>query len=194
MRNFQNYKIFLSGIDNDTEIIFEHQKEYLCCKEGCSLCCERGDYPMSQIEFNYMMQGFSKLSKELQNEIKLNIEEIIKNGDKDSYKCPFLKENRCTIYKYRPLVCRLFGVLTEDASGKPAYPFCMEEGLNYYNIYDKEKGHMSMDLVLEKGFKNYPHFFKLSNNIVMELPLAKQLNVDFGKTGRMIDFLCEENN
>lgn len=27
------------------------------------------------------------------------------------FKCPFLKDNECTIYPVRPIVCRLFGVI-----------------------------------------------------------------------------------
>ena len=58
--DFENYEKFLESIDCDLEKIFEYQSEYLCCKRGCSLCCERGDYPLSRLEFEYLKSGFNK--------------------------------------------------------------------------------------------------------------------------------------
>lgn len=184
----KNYKKFLTELQSDLDKIFEHQKEYLCCKKGCSLCCERGDYPISKIEFEYLMSGVNLLSEETKTVIKEKIKNII-NQNSDSYECPFLENKCCTVYEYRPFVCRYFGVLSQDASGNPTYPFCMHEGLNYYNIYDKEKGHMSMEYVIKGGYKNYPQFFRLNNKVITELPEAKELNIDFGESKPMAEFL-----
>lgn len=182
-----NYEKFLESINGDINKIFEYQREYLCCKKGCSHCCKRGDYPMSEIEFKYIMKGFEKLDENTKEIIKHNIQEV-KKGDTDSYICPFLIENQCSIYEYRPIVCRTFGVLTEDSNGNPAYPFCSTIGLNFSKIYDKEKKHLSADLVAKNHYMTYPKIFRLNNKVVMNLPLAKNLGINFGITGKMIDF------
>ena len=183
----ENYEKFLNSVSEDIEKIFDYQKEYLYCKKGCSYCCKRGDYPMSEIEHKYLMIGFEKLDNDIKEKIKNNIKKA-KNGDIDSYICPFLIEESCSIYEYRPIVCRTFGVLTEDAKGNPAFPFCSTIGLNYSKIYDKEKKQLSTNLVHQNNFHTFPKFFKLSNNVVMNIPLAKNLNIEFGKSKRMIDF------
>lgn len=186
-KNFENYEKFLASVNSDLTKIFEYQKEYIVCKKGCSYCCERGDYPLSKLEFEYLMSGFEKLEENLKNQIKQNIE-TAKQGDKDSYKCPFLIDNACSVYEYRPFVCRTFGVLTEDAKGNPAFPFCTTKGLNFSQIYDEEKKHLSADLVEKKNFKIFPKIFRLSNKVIMNLPLAKELNIEFGEAKRMVDF------
>lgn len=186
--NFENYEIFLESVNKDLEKIFEHQKEYLCCKEGCSKCCERGNYPLSELEFNYLLSGYKILDIEKQNIIKNNIKNL-KNENRDSYVCPFLIDKKCSVYNYRPFVCRAFGVLTEDANSNPVFPFCASEGLNYSKIYDVKTSHLSFELVQKNNFKNFPKFFRLSNEVFMNLPLAKKLNINFGKVKELIDFL-----
>ncbi len=185
--SIENYEKFLEVITEDLEKIFDYQKEYICCKKGCSHCCKRGDYPMSQLEFEYLMKGYNETNETVKKKINENIE-IVKNGDTDSYPCPFLIDNSCSIYKYRPLVCRAFGVLTEDSKGNPSFPFCTTIGLNFSKIYDSEKKHLSSRLVKENNFKIFPRIFRLSNNVMMNLPLAKELNLNFGEAKKMIDF------
>ena len=187
--NIENYEKYLSVINSDLEKIFDYQKEYIQCKKGCSLCCKKGNYPVSELEIKYLMLGYEKLDKEKKSEIKNRIEKIKETGDFESYECPFLFNDSCSVYMYRPLVCRTFGVLTEDVNGNSSFPFCCCEGLNYSIIYDKEKGHLSQDLVDKNNFSSPPTFFKLSNNVLMNIPLTKELNIDFGKTGRMIEIL-----
>lgn len=189
--NFENYEKFLESIDCDLSKIFEYQGEYLCCKEGCSRCCERGDYPLSRLEFEYLKYGFDKLEINIQNIILKSIE-LLKLAEKDSYACPFLIGGMCSVYKYRPFVCRAFGVLTVDANGNPTFPFCAMEGLNYSKIYDKEKDCLSLELVMKNGYKILPKFFNLSNKVMLQLPKTKELNLDFGETKSMIYFLLKD--
>lgn len=182
-----NYIKFLESVDEDLQKIFEFQKEYIFCKEGCSHCCKRGNFPMSALEMKYLMIGYQNLSADIKKQIDNNIEKL-KNGNKDSYICPFLINEKCSVYKNRPLVCRAFGVLTEDAHGNPSFPFCTTIGLNFSQIYDEKEKHLSSKLYKEGNFKNYPKIFRLSNNIMMNLPLAKELKLEFGQLKRMIDF------
>lgn len=184
----ENYEKFLASVDDDLRKIFDYQREYIACKEGCAHCCKRGDYPMSELEYKYLMIGFEQLSETQKSQIKANME-VAKTSDRESYVCPFLIEDSCSVYQYRPLVCRAFGVLTEDSKGNPAYPFCTTLGLNFGKIYDKEKQHLSSDLVAQNGYKIFPKIFRLSNKVIMNLPLAKELNIDFGKAKKMVDFL-----
>ena len=142
---------------------------------------------MSRLEFKYLMSGYEKLSDETKSIIQKNIEKA-KKSDRENYICPFLIDEKCSIYQYRPIVCRAFGVLTEDAKGNPAFPFCATLGLNFSQIYDKEKKHLSAELVDKGRFKVFPRIFRLNNRVFMNLPLAKELNLDFGEDKKMIEF------
>ncbi len=184
----ENYIKFLKSVDEDLKKIFDYQKEYLFCKEGCSYCCKRGDYPITELEFKYLMSGYEQLPEDIKSVIQKNIE-TAKKSDRENYVCPFLINEKCSIYQYRPFVCRAFGVLTEDVKGKPAFPFCAALGLNFSQIYDKENKHLSDELVDKGNFKIYPKIFRLNNRVFMNLPLAKELNLDFGEDKKMIDFL-----
>ncbi len=185
---FENYEKFLDVVGRDLNRIFEFQKEYIHCKQGCSYCCRKGDYPISRIEYEYLMEGFEKLDYNLKEQIKANIKKT-KQDNQESYICPFLIDDSCSLYNYRPLVCRTFGVLTEDSSGNPSFPFCATKGLNFSEIYDKEKNHLSVELVEKNHFKVFPRIFRLNNKVIMNIPLAKELNIDFGEAKKMIDFL-----
>lgn len=185
--DFDNFEKFLAVLEDDLHKIFEYQKEYIVCKKGCSFCCEEGDYPLSEIEFKYLMLAYDELSIELKNKIQQNIE-AIKKEKKEFYSCPFLVDKTCSIYSHRPFVCRTFGVLTEDAKGNPAFPTCATKGLNFSQIYDSEKKHLSSELVKKGNFKIFPKIFRLSNYVIMNLPLVKELNIDFGEAKRLIDF------
>ena len=184
---FDKFEQFIASVDSDLQKIFDYQKEYIFCKKGCSLCCEHGDYPLSELEFHYLYTAYEQLNDSIKTEINKNIEEI-KKQNLELYSCPFLINNSCSVYNNRPFVCRSFGVLTEDAQGNPAYPLCATKGLNFSQLYDKEKKLLSFALVEQYGFKVYPKIFRLNNKVIMNLPLAKYLGIDFGKAKRMIDF------
>ena len=186
--NMENFKKFLASVNEDIEKIFNHQREFISCKEGCSLCCERGDYPISEIEYKYMMIAYEKLDENTKSIIKKNVQEL-KNSNKESYTCPFLIEHRCSIYSHRPFVSRTFGVLTEDSKGNPCYPFCATLGKNYSEFYDAENNRLSSSAYYKKNYLSYPKFFRLSNKVIMNLPLAEELKINFGEAKKMIDYL-----
>ena len=140
------YKQYLNTIQAFLDKCFEEQKEYLYCKKGCAYCCERGTYPYSQIEFDYLMIGFLNLDMETKNEVVARIKTIkeeygnSENKEKFKHRCPFLnQENICLVYDYRGLICRIFGLLKPSQDGEIIMPFCQSLGLNYSKIYNKEK-------------------------------------------------------
>ena len=137
-----NYKEFLDNFDKRLEFYFSAHKEHICCRKGCSLCCEAGDYPLSQIELEYIMQGFVKLQDETKIKIQNNIKNIKRGGA-----CPFLIDKLCSIYPYRPIICRVHGLayLCKDETVKT--PYCTSVGKNYSKVY--QNGEITINPVLE---------------------------------------------
>lgn len=65
------------------------------CKEGCSDCCGPAlQFPIENQNIKRYLFNRNQLAK------------VHKTID-----CPYLKDNKCTIYPVRPIICRLFGVV-----------------------------------------------------------------------------------
>ena len=130
----KRYKKFLEEFDRELAELTLSQKSYLKCKKGCAECCQNGDYPFSRLEMEYLMSGFLTLSENVKKQIRLNISGI---KDKNSYTCPFLINNLCSLYNYRGIVCRTHG-LAYLYKGTIKLPECTNNGKNYNEIYNKE--------------------------------------------------------
>ena len=126
-----NYKDFLETLDKKLAKYFKRDKEYLCCKSGCSECCEKGDYPISELELKYLMHGFISLDNQTKIRIQNNIKHIQKGGT-----CPFLLDQKCSIYPYRPIICRVHGLAYLCTDNTVKVPYCVNNSKNYTKAYD----------------------------------------------------------
>lgn len=136
----QRYEKFLKVLDKRLERYFEEQCEFVKCKEGCSVCCEVGEYPFSRLELEYLMSGFMQLPSDVKRNIKKEIE-LLKHKNPKMYKCPFLVDKKCAVYPYRGIVCRTHGLAWYDEDeNKIRLPYCVNKGLNYSKVFDRETG------------------------------------------------------
>lgn len=90
--------------------------------QGCLECCD-SIVPWSWMEIEHLYQATNKYP-------------MLKEGTKS---CSFAEENSCTIYEYRPFMCRLFG--TCDI---PGYSHC-EKGLRTSTPLTKDKVNELLD-------------------------------------------------
>lgn len=171
----KRYENFLKIFDRKLEKYTEEQKPYLKCKKGCSGCCSGGNYPYSRLEMEYLMSGFLKLPEDVRQIIRSNISAI---KDKNSYTCPFLINNLCSVYEYRGIVCRTHG-LAYLYEGKIKLPQCSNDGLNYSDIFNKNTG----EIVLENPIKE-----SLRIDDVLRSPLAEEYQLEAGDIRKIIDW------
>ncbi len=49
--------------------------------------------------------------------------------------CPFLVNKECSVYEYRPIICRVHGLsyLKDDIA---IVPYCVNSGLNYAEVFE----------------------------------------------------------
>lgn len=125
-----NYETFLKEFDLKLKDYFEQFGENICCHKGCSECCETGDYPMSDIELQYLMLGYAELTPEIKIIVQKNIADMKKGGA-----CPFLINKGCSVYKYRPIICRVHGLAYYYNGEKVKIPHCANTGKNFSKIY-----------------------------------------------------------
>lgn len=198
--NLVLYQNFIHTIEKQINQHFEEQKEYICCKEGCSLCCQNGEYPCSGIEFEYLTIGFSLLPQETQDIILKNIEKIKQQkaefkGEDFRYQCPFLINDRCSVYEHRMVVCRTFGLIyyndSEEInrSNPMKIPFCSEKGLNYSKVIDDKTKKISSVKVKELGFQNEPEGYNLNFKQLKDKIGKEIMNIDFGEEKTLIEWL-----
>jgi len=123
-------EIDFNALDKKLSGYFNEYQEFICCKAGCSDCCEKGDYPISDIELGYLMKGYSAL----ENPDKIRVQNNIKRMQRGEA-CPFLLDKLCSVYKYRPIVCRIHGLAYLNKDGVVKLPHCAGCGKNFSKVY-----------------------------------------------------------
>lgn len=181
-----NYEKFLEEIDLKIGQLFENHKQYIKCKKGCSLCCKQGEFPYSQLEFTYLTQGYLSLSNDKKIIIQNNIKNLLEqrknfNGERFEHDCPFLINDECSVYKYRGIICRTFGICYYDDIKKYVrLPGCVHYGLNYSEYYDKES--KTLDIVdIPKS--------NLRIDVILNSKDAKKYGLESGEIRPMIDWI-----
>ena len=173
----QRYAEFLKIFDKRLEKYFEEQCEFIKCKEGCSTCCEVGEYPFSRLELEYLMSGFVSLPFEIKHKIKEEIKKL-KSEQPKMYKCPFLIDGLCSVYKYRGIVCRTHGLAWYDESeDKIRLPYCVNIGLNYSKVFDRDTG----EVFLENPIRE-----RLRIDTVLQSDEAKKYDLECGEIRPLI--------
>lgn len=191
------YTKYLEIIDAYLAEFFEQQRPYIFCKEGCSSCCESGVYPFSQLEFNYLMMGFENLSEDDKVQVLKKIKQL--KTEKENYKdgkflyaCPFLINNCCSVYDYRALICRSYGLASfyTDNEGKKNYqiPFCVSQGLNYSSVYDEKVGTFTTDKWKKSGIEVEPVSHNVSLEFLANNDLTQHLGLELNMPKSLIDW------
>ena len=96
------------------EVLCTHVKsihgDSIVCRAGCDECC---------VNFTIGAGEFAALKGKI-----LNLPEC--SGNKDRGRCFFLKSGLCSIYEFRPVICRTHGlpVRFKDDNGNMKYSSC----------------------------------------------------------------------
>lgn len=197
-QDIEKYEIYLRFVDKKVGEFFKEQAPYIFCKEGCSHCCETGEYPFSKIEFAYLMIGVKSLSPEVVQKIEENMYRI--RLEKEAYKgnkpfmhaCPFLIENKCSLYRYRGIICRTHGLAFFSKTNKLLVPACVNLGLNYSNVYDFENETISDEKYKNSGIEQEPLAHNVGLHFMMNNDLTKNLELDFGELKPMHQWFLTE--
>lgn len=192
------YEQYLDKISGYLQKFFEIQKYYIFCKEGCAICCETGEYPFSELEFQYAMIGYNALSEKEKGLIQAKIKKIKEakansNDKKFMYECPFLIDKKCSIYNYRGIVCRSYGLMyyIADEDDKLFYhmPCCVDNGLNYSNVFDQQTGMISAKKWEQTGIEAEPVSYNLGRKYLLNNNMTQELEIEFGEDRALIDWL-----
>lgn len=197
MSMLENYLLYLKFLESKLVKFFASQKPFIFCHKGCSKCCKNAEFPFSEIEVKFLMYGFAQLSEETKKKILENIRKVNEEkknfkGENFMYDCPFLIDEVCSVYNFRGIICRTFGLMYNGADGKVKVPFCCYQGMNYSNVIDPETRKISQEKVDKRGFKEEPASFNLSYKFLTDPDFEKGFKFKFGDKKPLIDWFSEE--
>ena len=194
----RNYLVFLEYLTNMLNKYFAAQAPYIKCAMGCAKCCSNGNYPFSKMEVELLKIGFSKLDNDTKQIILSNIRTLQQKKAQTStekeftYPCPFLINNICSVYDYRGIICRTFGLIYAKEGEKMQIPFCAFEGFNYSSILDENTGMLTEEKMKEQGIDVLPKAYNIHYSTLTSDDLAKDFKFDFGEKGSLLDLLVKE--
>lgn len=137
---FDYYHRAIETLDKQASLLQDEFQPYLQCKKGCSSCCKNTQFKIRYIEALQLAEGFATLPAGKQ-------QAVVENIERESSDCPFLLDNCCSVYDYRPVLCRAFGLLIQIGemlgtcdlnfrNAKPEESFKKLDLLPYYNLMD----------------------------------------------------------
>lgn len=192
-KNIKNYSKYLEFLQGRINRFFEAQSPYIACKKGCALCCKNAHFPYSEVEFNYLIQGSLSLPVDIKKKIDENIQKVLKEkevftGENFKYDCPFLINDGCSLYPYRGIVCRAFGLIEANEEGNDKIPFCHELGLNYSQVVDEEKMMISEEKYLALNEERQPLAYNVSYKFLTSEKIEKEFDFKFGEKKTLIEW------
>lgn len=187
---------------NKFQKFFENQKDYICCKKGCAKCCKQAQFPYSEIEFRLIFEGLKSLEPSVQSQVLEKVDNIIKekqihneqkSNEKFRYNCPFLINDECSVYYYRGLICRTFGLMSfvPNSEETPKIPFCAYQGLNYSKVLDEVKNNISETKFAENKLSNEPMAYNIDYATLINDEIAQGFGFEFGEVKPLIEWFIK---
>ena len=159
-------------------------------------------YPFSEIEFEYIKTGLEALPKETYEAIRIKCEKLRGQAVESEflYECPFLMNGSCSVYQQRGLICRTFGLITENDTKQLTIPYCAEYGLNYSKVYDKETVELLFTHDEELMIQEFLYgqeigadvYIDMISHEVVSIFTKKKLKMRAGETDKAVSFKDEK--
>lgn len=183
------FRKYLEILDVRLNNMFDNQAPFIKCKKGCTYCCKEGEYPISELEYINLMLHYNTLSSEIRGVINQKIVKLIEDDRQKFYECPFLIDNECSVYPARPIICRAFGLISYWKDSKPKIPFCVDLGLNYSDVCDKEK----KMLVKCADDGTEPIAYNVDRRTLRNSEIQDLFDIYFGEDKSLISWLKEDD-
>lgn len=173
-----NYYHLVEKVDDLCRRIETDFADQLACSAGCSACCRH--ISLCPVEAIALATALGSLPPNEAEEIRLKARSSHADGP-----CPLLVDDRCALYRNRPIICRTHGlpVLTETDAGK-TIDFCR---LNFTGV-DTLPGRAVVDLerlntLLDSVNRLFEQQFFESSPTEERLTIAEALLLDIETTG-----------
>lgn len=138
---FNEYKDFIKGVDAQVDALLKSHRGHMACGKGCDHCCM--DFSVFPVEFHYIQEQM------LKSEFVSPDQPVL--TDVTSNRCALLMNGACSIYAFRPFICRTHGlplVYLNEAGDEMELSFCER------NFTDVDDDYFEIDNVMEQDGLN----------------------------------------
>ena len=129
---------------------------------GCAdNCCMTRFYHHTLLEYLYLLEGLRTLESDVRHTIyekaltaSAGMDNADRRGEARRIMCPLNRNDRCTLYPYRPMICRLHGIPHElqRPGGSPIrnpgcdafFKQCRQRGQRDYTRFDRTPFYLQM--------------------------------------------------
>jgi len=125
-----SYERHTGAVEREFRRVHAQFAERMQCHRGCSMCCSQM-FSISMIEAAYISRAVKALPEEERTGLRRKARDYIaearrltgeNNDDDDGFTprpglrlpCPALRDNACSIYSARPIICRKWGIPVFD--------------------------------------------------------------------------------
>jgi Fe-S-cluster containining protein len=139
------YRQVIAALDANVAGLHEEFRHHMQCRNGCSSCCENARFKIRYIEAVTLLMGFSFLPDVQKQRILDQLQSPEARAKND---CPLLLDGSCSLYEYRPSLCRAYGVIVQIGEQVASCPLNFQERipgeslkklnlLPYYELLDE---------------------------------------------------------
>jgi len=149
---------------------------------GCEdNCCRTRFYHHTYLEYLYIHAGLNKLGRQRLGEIQSRAALVCRETAEADEKampvrlmCPLNFDGRCTLYAYRPMICRLHGISHELR--KPGQNIILGPGCGMFDLRCSDKSYLKFDRT--------PFYFemaKLENELKQAVDLSGRVKMSIAE-------------
>lgn len=105
------YREIAAAVDAEFSRNRELHGDKIQCRQGCNDCCHHA-FSITEIEAAGIAEGMLRLELQVRESIETRAREYSKASLSHGARlaCPALEQDVCSIYEFRPLMCRKFGM------------------------------------------------------------------------------------
>jgi Fe-S-cluster containining protein len=122
MKSIEQYWQLVHRLEEKLDATRRRWAEQIACGESCSECCETS-FSVFMVESYAIRESIHRYPAEIRGRILKRCDDYlhrrVENGT-----CPFLEDDLCLIYTYRPIICRTHGfpiLVKESNNGDGAF-------------------------------------------------------------------------
>jgi Fe-S-cluster containining protein len=123
---FNDYESHLASVDREFRRVYDRFVERMQCHRGCSMCCSQM-FSISVIEAAYISRAVKAMPEDDRRSLRRAAADYVSrakrlthedDSDEETFTprpglrlaCPALKDDACSIYAARPIICRKWGI------------------------------------------------------------------------------------
>src|SRR5262247_3450379 len=156
-----SYRKFIEQVDLLIAKLQARYSKHLVCRAGCAGCCHH-HLSVFAVEAEEARAAIETLPAPIRARVEEQAREVIKReAQGEPVACPLLVDDRCSIYEFRPLICRTQGLplLIEAEDVEREVDFCPLNFTEAGAIDDLDEEHLlPLDMLnLRLAFVNLEH-------------------------------------